>query len=148
MRVSRAITTIAACCLLATPSARAQEVKRTPLPSSHPLIGSWRIDVPGTNCHEIYNIKADGTMSVTSGAQAADSEFELAFEPSAKGFYKWVDRIVKDNGKPDCMGEIMQVGHVATNYIVLHRSGKEFMMCEEERLATCIGPFRRQGVDA
>lgn len=126
----------------------AQEVKRTPLPANHPLLGSWRIDVPGTQCHEIYTVKRDGTMSVTSGAQAAESEFEIDVEPSAKGFYKWVDKIVKDNGKPDCSGEIMQVGHVATNYIILHPTRPEFLMCEAERLDTCIGPFRRLSSDA
>ena len=126
----------------------AQEVKRTPLPASHPLIGSWRIDVPGTSCHEIYTVKTDGTMSVKSGAQAAESEFEIPLEPSVNGFYKWIDKITKDNGKPDCMGSIMEVGHVATNFIILHRNKREFLMCESESLKSCIGPFKRLGSDA
>ena len=84
-------------------------------------------------------------MLVTSGAQTAESEFEIDLVPSANGFYRWVDKIVKDNGKPDCMGGIMQVGHVVTNYIIIDRSGKGFLLCEQERLDTCVGPFRRQG---
>jgi len=139
------LITAATCCLLFTPAAWSQEVKRTLLPANHPLIGSWRIDVPGTQCHEVYDIKTDGTMSVTSGAQAAESEFEIDIKPSARGFYKWVDKIVKDNGKPDCMGRIMQVGHVSTVYIIVHRSGREFLICKQESLDTCIGPFRKQG---
>ncbi len=122
----------------------AQEIKRTPMPNDHPLIGSWKIEVPNTKCFELYNIHQDGTLSVTSGPQAAESEFEISASPSQKGFYKWVDKITKDNGKPDCMGSIMEVGHVATNYIALHRTGKMFLMCEAEDLNTCIGPFERQ----
>lgn len=122
----------------------AQDVKRTPLPKAHPLIGSWKIDLPQAKCFELYNIHQDGTMSVTSGAQAAESEFEISASPSQQGFYKWVDKITKDNGKPDCMGSIMEVGHVATNFIVLHRTGKMFLMCEKEDMNTCIGPFKLQ----
>jgi len=130
--------------LIATASSHAQEVKRTPLPKGHPLIGTWRIEVPSTNCFELYTVKQDGTTSVSSGEQQAESEFELAFKPSPQGFYKWVDRITKDNGKKDCMGEIMTVGHVATNYISVHRTGKMFLMCEKEDINTCIGPFKLQ----
>jgi hypothetical protein len=122
----------------------AQTVKRSPLPADHPLLGTWRIDLPKVSCHELYHVKADGTTFVTSGEQAAESEFELALRPSTKGFYKWVDKITKDNGKPDCMGSIMEVGHVATNYILLHPTGKKFLMCEAEDINTCIGPFIRQ----
>ncbi len=129
----------------ATFFASAEEVTRTPLPDNHPLIGSWRVEVPGTQCHEIYTVKPNGTMSVTSGIQAAESEFQIDLTPSAKGFYKWVDKITKDNGKPDCMGSIMEVGHVATNFIMVHPSGKAFIMCQSEDLSACMGPFRRVG---
>lgn len=127
--------------------ALAQTVTRTPLPASHPLVGTWRLQVPRTQCHEIYQIKADGTTSVTSAAQAAESEFEMDLEPSPNGFYKWVDRITKDNGKPDCMGSIMEVGHVATNYLLLHPDKKRLLMCEKEDVKTCIGPLVRVGSD-
>lgn len=101
-------------------AAHAQEVTRTPLPEGHPLIGVWRVDVPGTQCHEVYTIKSNGTMSVTSAEQAAESEFQIDLQPSAKGFYKWVDKITQDNGKA-------------------------FVMCQAEDLSACFGPFRRVG---
>ena len=84
-----------------------QLVAKTTLSSEHPLVGSWRIDVPGTRFHEIYKIQPDGSMRITSGAQKAESECEISPQPSAKGFYKWVDKIVKDNGQPDCIGSAM-----------------------------------------
>jgi len=127
--------------------ALAQTVTRTPLPANHPLVGTWRLQVPNTQCHEIYQIKADGTTSVTSAGQAAESEFEMDLQPSPKGYYKWVDRITKDNGKPDCMGSVMEVGHVATNYLLLHPDKKRFLMCEKEEINTCVGPLVRVGSD-
>ena len=127
--------------------ALAQTVTRTPLPPDHPLVGTWRLEVPNTRCHEIYQIRADGTTHVTSATQAAESEFEMDLQPGPKGFYKWVDRITKDDGKPDCMGSIMEVGHVATNYLLLHRDKKRFLMCEKEDMKTCVGPLVRLGSD-
>ena len=112
--------------------ALAQDVKRTPLPNDHPLVGAWKFDLPGGKCFETYNVRADGTNLVTSGTETSESEFEISVNPSQRGFYKWVDKITKDNGQPDCMGSIMEVGHVATYYITLHRSGKMFILCEKE----------------
>ncbi|MGZ5194947.1 MAG: hypothetical protein ACXWJM_07050 [Ramlibacter sp.] len=114
-----------------------------PLRDDHPLVGTWRIDLKSVNCHEIYRIRKNGTTLVTSSEEVAESEFVMSDQPSPKGFYKWVDKITKDNGKKDCMGEAMQLGHEATNYIRLHPSGKMFLMCEQEDMNTCIGPLVR-----
>ena len=129
---------------LAQVPAPAQNVKRTALPADHPVIGTWKLDLPEVKCFEIYHLRADGTSSVTSGAETAETEFEITDNPSHRGFYKWVDKITKENGKPDCMGSVMEVGHVATAYVSFHRSGKMFLMCETEDLERCIGPFVRQ----
>lgn len=120
-----------------------------PLRADHPLIGTWKITLPDGSCYEVYRFRANGTTLVTSADEVAESEFEISDRPSAHGFYKWVDKIVKDNGKKDCSGEIMEVGHVATNYIRFHPSGNMFLMCEREETDTCIGPFMRvKGGDA
>jgi len=55
-----------------------------------------------------------------------------------------LDKITKANGKRDCSGELMEVGDETTNFILVHPSGKQFMLCEEEDTATCVGPFIRQ----
>jgi hypothetical protein len=73
----------------------------------------------------------------------SESEFTVAERPSVKGFYKLEDRIVKDNGKQDCSGEIMQIGTRATNYLRFHPSGARFVMCRDESMEACIGPFER-----
>ena len=128
--------------------ALAQEVRRTALPRGHPLIGTWGIDVPGTGCHEAYTFHPNGTASITSGKEAGETEFELDAEPSAKGFYRWADRVVKDNGKPDCTGQVTQVGQMATNYLLVDPTGRRFLMCSAEDLSTCIGPFEREDIEA
>ena len=130
--------------LMWTCSSWAQSVSQTALPPDHPLIGSWRLDLPKFNCFEIYDVREDGTTYVTSGAEVSESEFELSVTPSEQGYYKWVDKITKDNGKPDCAGGITELGHVATNFVLLHPSGEQFFMCQAEEIKHCIGPFVRQ----
>jgi hypothetical protein len=130
--------------LLTAPHLHAEEVQRTPLPASHPLLGTWRLDLPDVGCFEIYSLRANGTKRATSRLEIGESIFSLSAYPNRNGFYKWVDKIVRSNGKPDCMGEVSEVGHVATTYILLHPDGDQFLLCFEQNLNTCIGPFVRQ----
>lgn len=116
--------------------------------AAHPLVGTWRFDVPNTGCAEIYRFRADGTSIVTSGSEVAESEFEVAMKPSNKGFYTWTDTIVKDNGKPDCSGQITDIGRKTTNYIRFDRSRQQFIVCRREDFDACFGPLRRIGGEA
>ena len=122
----------------------AQAFERTPLPDSHPFIGQWRFDIPQLKCFEEYHVRKDGTRSVVSGEERNESEFALALVPSARGYYRWTDRIVRNNGKPDCSGSLTPVGHVATNYILFHRDRNSFLLCEKEEFETCFGPYVRK----
>lgn len=116
--------------------------------ANHPLVGTWRFDVPETGCAEVYRFRGDGTSVVTSGAEIAETEFEVSAKPSSKGFYIWTDTIVKDNGKRDCSGQITEVGRKTTNYIRFDRSGRQFIVCRGQSLDACFGPFRRMGGEA
>jgi hypothetical protein len=111
--------------------------------ASHPLLGIWVLSIPQLGCSETYHFRGDGTTLVKSAAEVSESEFTVAERPSVKGFYKLEDRIVKDNGKQDCSGEIMQIGTRATNYLRFHPSGARFVMCRDESMEACIGPFER-----
>lgn len=122
----------------------AADFSRTELPEGHPMIGIWKIAVPGTTCSEMYDIRADGTMRVTSGAQVVETEFSLSREPAAGGFYSWTDHILKENGQADCLGNTHSVGHQATHFITVHREGNQFLMCQQQNLETCVGPFTRE----
>ncbi|MDL2354434.1 MAG: hypothetical protein QFF03_04170 [Pseudomonadota bacterium] len=113
-----------------------------PPAAHHPIIGIWKLSVDG-RCAETYRFRGDGTSLVTSAHEVSESEFAIPARPSEKGFYKLEDKIVKDNGKQDCSGEVMKVGTQATNFVRFHPSGQIFLMCATESLETCIGPFER-----
>lgn len=123
--------------LLAPPSFAA------PPAPNHPIIGVWRLSLDAGRCAETYRFRQDGTSLVTSASEVSESAFAINDQPSARGFYKMEDRVVKDNGKPDCSGEVMKVGTSATNYLQFHPNGNMFLMCASEALDVCIGPFER-----
>ena len=137
MRLSRLLASLAMAAFTAS-SAHAGPVR-----ADHPLLGTWKLAVPDTKCVETYRYRADGTSIVTSADEVAETEFELADQPSEKGFYKWVDKLTKDNGKKDCSGQVTEAGHTSTFYISMHSSGDMFVMCEAEDLKACMGPFIR-----
>lgn len=124
------------------PSQAAQPAPVAPIPN-HPILGIWRLALPELHCVETYRFRGDGTTLVTSKDEISESEFRIPDKPSAKGFYKLEDRVVKDNGKKDCSGEIMKVGTRATNFLRFHPSGALFLMCSDETMEACIGPFER-----
>lgn len=132
-------TLLFAAALLAAQSALAV----TPLRSDHPIVGTWRFELPDGSCHEMYRISADGTALITSAAEIAETEFEIDDQPDSDGFYRSNDKIVKDNGKKDCTGEVTKVGHVIQAYIVFHPSNNMFLMCQRRDMGSCIGPFIR-----
>src|SRR5690349_24873464 len=102
--------------------------------ASHPLLGIWVLSIPQLGCSETYHFRGDGTTLVKSAEEVSESEFTVAEKPSAKGFYKLQDKIVKDNGKRDCSGEITKPGTRATNYLRFHPSGARFVMCRDETM--------------
>lgn len=111
--------------------------------ANHPILGIWRLTLPELRCVETYRFRGDGTTLVTSREEISESEYRIPDKPSAKGFYKLEDRIVKDNGKQDCSGAIIKVGTQATNFLRFHPSGALFLMCSDETMEACIGPFER-----
>ena len=127
--------------------AMAQDLKQTPLSSTHPLLGTWRVDLPN-GCFEEYTLRADGTKSSESGQERNESIFELSSKPLPSGFYKWTDKLVKTNGKPDCGGSVAEAGHTAVNYVRLHPSGNRFVLCEGQNMKSCYAEFYRKGTGA
>ncbi|WP_426102766.1 hypothetical protein [Massilia sp. TSP1-1-2] len=121
----------------------AQPAIAAPPAADHPILGIWKLTLPDGSCSEVYRFRGDGTTLVTSAEEIAQSEFNILPQPSAKGFYKLEDRLVKDNGKKDCVGQITKAGAKATHFVHFHPSGALFLMCASESLEACIGPFRR-----
>lgn len=121
----------------------AHSVLAAPVRTDHPIVGTWRFELPDGSCHEMYRISADGTALITSAAEIAESEFDIDDQPDGEGFYRSNDKIVKDNGKKDCTGEVTEVGHVIQAFIVFHPSNNMFLMCQKRDMGSCIGPFIR-----
>lgn len=131
-------------CVCGASTATSQEFTRTPLPSNHPLVGTWRIELPEMKCFEEYEVRPDGTKSSMSAEERNESEFVISLTASSTGFYKWTDRITKNNGKPDCSGSNTDLGHVAVNYVRVHPSGQRFLLCEAEDMKSCYAEFQRK----
>jgi len=132
--------------LLCASAATAQEMKAAPLRTDHPLVGAWKIELPELSCYEMLNLRANGTKRTMSGKEISESIFQMSAYPSRRGFYKWVDKIIKNNGKPDCTGDITPIGDIAVSYIYLHPDGTRFLLCAAENLNECIGPYVRQEI--
>ena len=131
--------------LLATVALAAPDAPR----AGHPILGIWELRVPDSTCTETYRFRGDGTSLVTSRLEVSESEYHVPAQPDAKGFYVLDDRVVKNNGKQDCTGETVKVGAAVRNYLRFHPSGNMFLMCFQESMGSCIGPFRRvQGAGA
>jgi len=112
-----------------------------PLRADHPLIGAWQISTADGSCAETYRIDRGGTSLVTSADEVAETRFVISDQPSAHGYYKWIDTLVKDNGKKDCSGQVTKAPRTTTNYILLNPAGNRFIMCAAEDGRQCIGPF-------
>ena len=131
-----------ACLVLALSLASiSQAAPPKPPPVNHPILATWTFTLLNGKCSETYALRQNGTMSATSGDEVAEAAYEISAKPSAKGFYRWVVKITKDNGKKDCAGQVMQLGHEATNFVRIDSS--EMIVCERESLDACVGPFRR-----
>lgn len=137
MRASLLFSVMALSLAMASPAPAAPPV------ADHPILGIWRLTLPDGSCSETYRFRGDGTSLVTSAEEVSESEFTIPAKPSAAGFYKLEDRLIKDNGKKDCAGQVMKVGSRVTHYVHFHPSGTAFVMCLDESLEACIGPFRR-----
>jgi hypothetical protein len=144
IRLSRAAAAAFAFVAAAT---SAQDVRQTPLPAGHPLLGTWRIDMPN-GCFEEYTLRADGVKLSVSAEERNEAVFNISERPSPQGFYRWEDKITKGNGKPDCGGSVTPVGDVSVNFIRLHPSGTKFLLCEEEDMKSCFAEFHLMGRDA
>ncbi len=125
-------------------AAFAGDVRQTALSADHPLLGTWRIDLPH-GCFEEYTFRSDGTKLSWSGPERDESVFEISERPSSKGFYRWMDKITKANGKPDCAGEITPLGDIAENFILFRPGGKTILLCTAESTNSCYAEFYRAG---
>lgn len=133
-----ALTAVAAAAAPAAPNAPS-----APLRADHPFLGAWQLTRHDDGCAEIYRIDRSGHTLITSADEVAQSTFTMSDQPSARGYYKWVDTLVKDNGKKDCWGQITKPGKTTTRYLMMNRAQDRFILCTAEDGRQCFGPFVR-----
>lgn len=88
-------------------------------------------------------IRSDGTARVTGGEEIVETAMDVADRPDAQGAYRWVDRVVRSNGRGDCSGDATPVGREWTSYIRFDPTGRRMAVCEDAALRECIGPYLR-----
>lgn len=130
--------------LLTVTAAGAQGVTPTPLPASHPLLGTWRVDGPN-GCTEEHTLRADGTQSSKSGESRTELVFELSVEPLPNGFYRWANQVRQGNGQPNCGGATPAAGDGAVRYLRLNPGFDRFVLCAAQNMRSCVAEFRRVG---
>jgi len=111
--------------------------------ADHPILGTWTFSVAGGACAESYDFRENGILVTSSGKARSERVFEISASPDASGFYTLVDKIVSENGKPDCFGQPTVAGVSALVYIRFSPSQDRFVACETESPDNCIGPLHR-----
>jgi len=112
-----------------------------PVRADHPFLGAWQITKRDNDCAEVYRIDRSGRTLITSAEEVAQSTFTISDKPSPRGYYKWVDTLVKDNGKKDCWGQITKPGKTTTRYVMMNPARDRFIVCLAEDGRQCFGPF-------
>ena len=118
-----------------------QAAAAEPLRADHPLLGAWQYTKRADGCAETYRFDRGGTSLVTSADEVASTHFTLSDQPSARGYYKWVDTLVKDNGRKDCWGQVTKPGKTTTRYVLMNPAANRFILCTAEDGKQCFGPF-------
>ncbi len=114
-----------------------------PIAPDHPVLGAWKLTSKDGTCTEIYRFRADRTVTVTSGEEVAEVRSTLSAAPDPEGFYRWDHTVVKHNGQKDCAGNVTNVGHSDTGFILLGRARDRLIFCQKPSTAACFGPLER-----
>ena len=128
--------------LLCAVTAIAGALAAPPAPD-HPILGIWTFFLPDSGCSETYEFRSDGILLATSGEERSERVYQITDWPDAQGFYTLVNRVVRENGKPDCFGDPTELGFSATNFIRFDPTGSWFGACPTKSPDVCIGPFLR-----
>lgn len=108
------------------------------------LVGKWTWTLPGTQCTETYDYRADGKLFITSGEEKSDNTYQVMQDEKATQFVKVQATIVKDYGGQDCT-ELSEdnSGEEHVFYLVFQPDGNQHAMCPSASLNQCVGPLRR-----
>lgn len=109
----------------------------------HSIIGTWSFDMNG--CTETYEFLTDGTRNSTSAEEVLQATYTISAKPLDSGFYKFNDKITKDNGKRNCSGSTKDnTGEIVDMYVRFNAKMDQLVFCLDESLNKCFGPVRKK----
>lgn len=112
--------------------------------ATHPVVGTWSWPLFGGKCVETFQYRPSGTLLGTSGEAVTEWTYTISAEASEKGFYKATETSVRQNGKPDCSGDVVdQDGDIHTRFIQFSPARDRMIICKTESLAACFGPLSK-----
>ena len=114
------------------------------VPAQHPVVGNWTWTLPGKQCTETWQYRANGMQQGRSGEEVTQSSYEVSPVPSLLGFYRLTETLQEANGKRDCSGDLHEVsGAPLTRFIQFSPKQEQLIICKEESLTACFGPLKR-----
>lgn len=111
----------------------------------NPILGVWEWVNIKNSCVETYVFGVENTGHITSGQETSVMTYTISKAPSSKGYYEVSLHIDKDNGGQDC-GESLEdnTGDTYKKFVMFHPSGNQYVSCDTEDTASCVGPFQAQ----
>ena len=143
-----ALASLALCFAWLAPLAHAADKSPTSATPPHPIVGTWNWQLFGGKCTETLQYRADGVMLSTSGDAVTEWRYSLGATQgealSAKDFYKVFETSIRQNGKKDCSGDVVdEAGTEAEKFIQLSPAEDRLLVCKTESLTACYGPLQR-----
>jgi hypothetical protein len=108
--------------------------------AGHPLVGVWRLAMPGFACRETIEFRADGTSASVSAGAEASGAYEVSDQVVENGRYVLSAAITRSNGGADCFGDTAPVGVPVTSYVHIY-PGDRLFFCPGPSSTDCFGPY-------
>ena len=113
-------------------------------PVTHPVIGTWSWSGFAGKCVETWQYRNDGVMLATSGDAVTEWRYSITPQAGASGFYKLALTSVRQNGKKDCAGDVVdEAGISASLFLQINPARDRHIVCKNESLVECFGPLGR-----
>ena len=110
----------------------------------HPLVGTWSWTLPGKQCTETWQYRADGRRLGTSGEEVTQGNYQIPAKPMTTGFYPLAETVTNSNGKRDCSGDLHADGDESMmRFIQFSPRQDQFIVCKAASLEACFGPLKR-----
>ncbi|MGH8848140.1 MAG: hypothetical protein ACREXQ_13010 [Polaromonas sp.] len=107
-------------------------------------MGTWTWTLPGRQCAETWQYRADSTRLGTSGEEVTQGGYDISPKPGLLGFYQVAETVTKANGKRDCSGDLHEASDErVTRFIQFSPKLDQLIVCKAESLHACFGPLKR-----